>query len=285
MAKSNSKKNKSPVKKILGKIPVMPSKIESKKPTVSVILSSYNHAAYISAAIQSVLNQTFTDFELLIYDDGSTDNTHDIIKSFEDPRIKTFLYTENRGPRLASQEAFAAAQGKYIAIHHSDDTWSADKYVVLTDNIDFSMKEFVPVPIFCGVFDGQGYVLNRAACTQERSYIGIFSKTSPAAVIRDLNVIGIMKPDGSPFNVGGIVGDNYGMVAGCCRWQYGYQGGKNGTDRYQGRGIVHKPYQYGERGREQKINIPDIQSRRYRRYRRQQHGRDIIVRERFHRRI
>ena len=127
MAKNNSKKNKAPVKKILGKIPVRPSQLESKKPTVSVILSSYNHAAYIAAAIQSVLDQTFTDFELLIFDDGSTDNTHDVIKSFDDPRIKTFLYTENRGPTLASLECFAAAQGKYIAIHHSDDTWSADK--------------------------------------------------------------------------------------------------------------------------------------------------------------
>ncbi len=151
MAKSNSKKNKSPVKKILGRIPIPPSKIESKKPTVSVILSSYNHAAYIAAAIQSVLDQTFTDFELLIYDDGSTDKTHDVIKSFDDPRIKTFLYTENRGPRLASQECFVAAQGKYIAIHHSDDTWSADKLAKQVEFLDaneeyaacFTLAEFI----------------------------------------------------------------------------------------------------------------------------------------------
>ncbi|MBQ9486396.1 MAG: glycosyltransferase [Selenomonadaceae bacterium] len=151
MAKSNSKKNKAPVKKILGKIPIPPSKIESKKPTVSVILSSYNHAAYIAAAIQSVLDQTFTDFELLIYDDGSTDNTHDVVKTFDDPRIKTFLYTENRGPRLATQEGFAAAQGKYIAIHHSDDTWSADKLKKQVEFLDaheeyaacFTLAEFI----------------------------------------------------------------------------------------------------------------------------------------------
>ena len=67
--------------------------IEKKSaPKVSVILSSYNHEKYIAQAIQSVLDQTFTDFELLIYDDGSTDNSREVIKTFADPRIKTFLY-------------------------------------------------------------------------------------------------------------------------------------------------------------------------------------------------
>ena len=105
----------------------LPPKVEVKKPKVSVILSSYNHAAYVAAAIESVLNQTFTDFELLIFDDGSTDNSREIIKSFDDPRIKTFLYEKNLGPRIASSEAFNAAQGKYIAVHHSDDLWREDK--------------------------------------------------------------------------------------------------------------------------------------------------------------
>ncbi|MBD3879035.1 MAG: glycosyltransferase [Quinella sp. 1Q5] len=96
-------------------------------PKVSVILTSYNHAAYVAAAIDSVLNQTFTDFELLIVDDGSQDNSQDIIKAFDDSRIKIFLYKENRGPVLAVNEAIKSARGKYIAIHHSDDLWTPDK--------------------------------------------------------------------------------------------------------------------------------------------------------------
>ena len=96
-------------------------------PKVSVILTSYNHAAYIAAAILSVLNQTFADFELLIVDDGSRDNSRDIIKTFDDPRIKTFLYEENRGSRLAITDAMKSARGKYIAVHHSDDLWTPDK--------------------------------------------------------------------------------------------------------------------------------------------------------------
>ena len=99
----------------------------AKKPKVSVILTSYNHAAYVAAAIESVLKQTFRDFELLIIDDGSSDNSREIIKSFNDPRIKTFLYTENRGPVLAIRDAVYSAQGKYIAVHHSDDLWRLDK--------------------------------------------------------------------------------------------------------------------------------------------------------------
>ena len=98
-----------------------------KNPKVSVILTSYNHAAYVAAAIESVLNQTFADFELLIIDDGSKDDSREIIKRFDDPRIKTFLYEENRGPVLAIRDAVNTARGKYIAVHHSDDLWDFDK--------------------------------------------------------------------------------------------------------------------------------------------------------------
>ncbi len=95
------------------------------------------------------------------------------------------------------------------------DTWSVDKYVVLTDNIDFNMKEFVPVPYFAGVLDGNKKTVNKVAFTGEDNYVGLFSKTAPTAVIRNLNVIGVMKPTGKPFNIGGIVGDNSGMIANC----------------------------------------------------------------------
>jgi len=98
-----------------------------KFPTVSVILTSYNHAAYVAAAIESVLNQTFADFELLIIDDGSTDDSRDVIKGFDDPRIKFFLYEENRGPVIAIRDAIQSARGKYIAVHHSDDLWTPEK--------------------------------------------------------------------------------------------------------------------------------------------------------------
>lgn len=96
-------------------------------PRISVILSSYNHERYIAEAIQSVLDQSYQDFELLIYDDGSDDQSAEIIRSFHDARIHLFLYEKNRGALEAAREAFSAASGEYIAVHHSDDVWKKDK--------------------------------------------------------------------------------------------------------------------------------------------------------------
>ncbi len=95
------------------------------------------------------------------------------------------------------------------------DSWSKDKYVVLTKDIDCNMQKFTPVPLFSGVFDGNDHTINKAAFTEEVNYIGIFSKTGETAVIRNVSVIGVMKPGGKAFNVGGIVGDNWGMIANC----------------------------------------------------------------------
>ncbi len=96
-------------------------------PKVSVILSSYNHEKYIAAAIESVLNQTFTDFELLIFDDGSTDGSQKIIRSYKDKRIKLFLHKKNIGPIQCYLECCKVAVGKYVALQHSDDIWESTK--------------------------------------------------------------------------------------------------------------------------------------------------------------
>lgn len=109
---------------------------EENFPKVSVILTSYNHAAYVAAAIESTLNQTFTDFELLIVDDGSTDNSREIIKTFSDARIKFFLYEKNRGPAVAVRDAVSSARGEYIAVHHSDDLWTPDKLARQVEFLD-----------------------------------------------------------------------------------------------------------------------------------------------------
>ncbi|XOB62006.1 glycosyltransferase [Campylobacterota bacterium DY0563] len=95
---------------------------------VTVILISYNHAKYIKEAIDSVLNQTFKDFELIIWDDASTDSSWDIIQSYKDDRIKTFRNEETkRGIYGINKSIKELAQGEYIAIHHSDDIWESTK--------------------------------------------------------------------------------------------------------------------------------------------------------------
>jgi glycosyltransferase involved in cell wall biosynthesis len=95
---------------------------------VSVILTSYNHARFLRDAIESVLNQTFTDFELIIGDDASTDESWNIIQSYTDPRIYAYRHETNKGAGTINEIILSGrASGEYIAIHHSDDVWELEK--------------------------------------------------------------------------------------------------------------------------------------------------------------
>jgi len=89
--------------------------------TVSVIIPSYNHGKYIAEAIQSVLDQTLQDFEIIITDDASADNTVEVIEKFTDPRIQLFCLSKNQGVSRALDFSIAKAKGKYIALLGSDD--------------------------------------------------------------------------------------------------------------------------------------------------------------------
>ena len=95
---------------------------------VSVILTSYNHAKYLRESIESVLNQTYTDFELIIGDDASTDKSWDIIQSYTDPRIHAYRHETNRMGGVINETVLSGrVSSDYIAIHHSDDVWEPEK--------------------------------------------------------------------------------------------------------------------------------------------------------------
>lgn len=98
-------------------------------PKVSIITPLYNSASYISRTIQSVLDQTFQDWEMLIIDDCSTDKGVDIVKGIaaDEPRIKLLKNKTNSGPALTRNRGIKAAKGRYIAFLDSDDQWSKDK--------------------------------------------------------------------------------------------------------------------------------------------------------------
>lgn len=101
---------------------------QGSPPKVSIILTSFNHGKHIREAIDSVLNQTFADFELIIWDDASSDNSWDLINKYSDPRIKAFRNEEQkRGVWGLNKAISEIASGEYIAIHHSDDVWEAEK--------------------------------------------------------------------------------------------------------------------------------------------------------------
>jgi glycosyltransferase involved in cell wall biosynthesis len=100
-----------------------------KDPIVSVIIPTYNRAYLIERAIQSVLNQTYHNFEIIIVDDGSTDNTEEVIKKFlkYDKRINYIKYEKNKGGSAARNTGIKAARGEYIAFQDSDDEWFSEK--------------------------------------------------------------------------------------------------------------------------------------------------------------
>lgn len=99
------------------------------KELVSIIVPNYNSAQFIAETIESVLSQTYTEWELLIVDDKSTDNSVKIIKTYleKDARIQLFENTVNRGAAYTRNVALAAAKGKWIAFLDSDDLWMPSK--------------------------------------------------------------------------------------------------------------------------------------------------------------
>lgn len=93
----------------------------SKKPEVTVFMPVYNAERYLREAIESILNQTFSDFELLIVNDGSTDKSVEIVESYKDERIRLVHNDGNKGLPYTRNRGLELAQGKYMAIMDADD--------------------------------------------------------------------------------------------------------------------------------------------------------------------
>lgn len=116
---------------------------------VSIITPSYNSSYYIESCIQSVINQTYTNWEMLIVDDCSTDDSYIKMQSmaFKDSRIKFFQNTQNIGAAKTRNVALKKANGKYIAFLDADDIWSKDKLhkqikFMLMNSIAFSYTSY-----------------------------------------------------------------------------------------------------------------------------------------------
>ena len=100
-----------------------------KQELVSVIMPTYNASKFLADSIESVLNQTYTNLELLITDDCSSDNTRTILKEFaqKDSRVKVEYLKDNYGPGIARNRSIERAKGRYIAFCDCDDRWMPEK--------------------------------------------------------------------------------------------------------------------------------------------------------------
>ena len=122
-------------------------------PRVSVVIPAYNRAATIEAAVRSVLDQSFADFEAIVVDDGSTDGTLRMLDAIEDPRLRILCQETNRGVSAARNLGISAARAPWVAFQDSDDLWRADKLARQMARLEFYEREAVafPVAIYCGM--------------------------------------------------------------------------------------------------------------------------------------
>jgi glycosyltransferase involved in cell wall biosynthesis len=92
-------------------------------PRVSVIIPTHSRAELVPRAIESVLKQTFRDFELIVVDDGSNDNTHDVVAAISDPRLQLIRLPKSGGASCARNAGIASARGEWVAFLDDDDEW------------------------------------------------------------------------------------------------------------------------------------------------------------------
>jgi len=128
---------------------------------VSIIIPTYNRAKFIGGAIQSVLGQTYQDFEVIIIDDGSTDNTKEAVRRFKDSRISYLVQKENRGTSMVKNIGIREAKGKYIAFLDDDDKWLPEKLEMQVSKLEKSSTD--TGFIYCGykMLNKEGKILRK----------------------------------------------------------------------------------------------------------------------------
>lgn len=117
---------------------------------VSIVMPTYNSEEYVSKSIESVLNQTYANFELLIVDDCSTDSTFSTLKKISDPRVRINQLEYNQGAAVARNEALKMAKGEFIAFIDSDDLWHPEKLsyqinYMKKNNYSFTSTNYVEI--------------------------------------------------------------------------------------------------------------------------------------------
>ena len=139
---------------------------------VSVLMVNYNRGTTIGESIKSVLAQTYTDLELIIVDDGSTDDSCSVIESIKDPRIKLYRLEQNEHISHATNYGFQKVTGAYLARIDSDDVWYPQK---LEKQITFlkNNPEYKICFAWIDLIDEYGNSINE----QQKELLGVFETT------------------------------------------------------------------------------------------------------------
>ena len=134
---------------------------------VSIIMPTYNCAKFIGKTIESVIAQTYENWELIIIDDCSKDNTEEVVSEYKDNRIKYHRLENNSGAAVARTEAMKKASGRYMAFLDSDDLWKKDKLETQLEfmnknNYNFTCTEYEQI-------DEEGNKLNKVIKVKKRA--------------------------------------------------------------------------------------------------------------------
>src|SRR3954451_12937994 len=139
-------------------------------PLVSVLIPSYQHEKYIGEAIESVLAQTFSNIEVVIVDDASSDSSASIVRSYRDSRIVFRELYENIGACQAMNVGISMCRGQYIAVCNSDDKWVADK-------LQKQLHVFSCGTNIAAVFSDVEWIDDEGACLGD-CYAGVFRQAN-----------------------------------------------------------------------------------------------------------
>jgi glycosyltransferase involved in cell wall biosynthesis len=146
----------------------------SQSPLISVVIACYQHENFVVEAIKSVLDQSFQDFEIIITDDGSSDNSVQKIKTIKDKRINLFEFKENQGACAAMNNCIMNASGEYIAVINSDDVW-------LPDKLEKQMQIFMQDPSIHAVFSDAYFLkedLSEFSTNKQPYFFSIFKQSN-----------------------------------------------------------------------------------------------------------
>jgi len=155
-------------------------------PLISVIIPVYNGEKTIRETIESVLNQTFQDFELIVINDGSQDTTVEIVEGIQDPRLKLFSYP-NAGQATSRNRGFSHAVGKYISFLDADDLWTPDK-------LEAQLKALQENPQAAVAYSWTNYIDESGQYLRQGSYVKVSGD-----VFKNLLVVNFLENGSNPL--------------------------------------------------------------------------------------
>jgi|TARA_B110000259_G_scaffold187557_1_gene242212 glycosyltransferase involved in cell wall biosynthesis len=140
----------------------------NNKNKVSILMTIYNHQNYLEQSIKSILKQSHKNWELIACENGSTDNSRNILKNFKDKRIKFFFFKKNIGRTKCLNYALKKASGKYIAILDSDDVAMTNRFAKQIDYIE--KKNFSLVGSWFSRIDSNGKIIQKLEYNMKNSF-------------------------------------------------------------------------------------------------------------------